>query len=110
MANHPQSAELGHQNDPCVQAFDAGRRAGLATAAMAVSLVAFISLLGAEKAILAIVLGYHALRGAPPGTAGRRLAGTAITVASIFLVSMIVVLIVFRNELLGLVNHLRQLS
>ncbi len=96
--------------DPVTRAFDDGRRAGLATAAMALSLVAFFSLLGAEKALLAIALGLLARRGAQPGSAGRRLAGIAIGIASVFLVSIAFVLVVFWNELVGLVNYLRQLS
>ena len=97
-------------DNPVTQAFDAGRRAGLATAALALSFVAFLSLLGAEKAILAIALGVLALRGSQPGSAGRRLATTAIVVGSVFLVSMTIILIMFWNELVGLVEHLRQLS
>jgi len=96
--------------DRLARAFDDGRRAGLATAAMALSLVAFFSLLGAEKALLAIALGLLARRGSQPGSAGRRLAGIAIGIASVFLVSIAFVLVVFWNELVGLVNYLRQLS
>jgi hypothetical protein len=92
------------------QAFDAGRRAGLATAALAMSLVAFLSLLGAEKALLAIALGLLARRGSQPGSAGYRLATVAIGIASVFLVSITFVLIVFWKELVGLVNYLMQLS
>lgn len=64
--------------DPVAAAFEDGRRAGLAAAAMALSLVAFFSLLGAEKALLAIALGMMARRGSRPGSAGRRLATVAI--------------------------------
>ena len=96
--------------DQLAQAFDAGRRAGLATAAMALSLVAFFSLLGAEKALLAIALGLLARRGSQPGSAGRRLATVAIGVATVFLVSIAFIVIVFWKELGDLVNHLRQLS
>src|SRR5438874_7368674 len=81
--------------DQLAQAFDAGRRAGLATAAMALSLVCFLSLLGAEKALLAIGLGVLARRGSQPGSTGRRLATVAISVATVFLVSMAFILIMF---------------
>jgi hypothetical protein len=96
--------------DPLAQAFEAGRRAGLATAAMALSLVAFFSLLGAEKALLAIALGLLARRGSQPGSAGRRLATVAIGVATVFLVSIAFILILFWKELEDIVNYLRQLS
>jgi len=92
------------------QAFDAGRRAGLATAAMALSLVSFLSLLGAEKAFLAIALAIIARRGSQPGSAGRRLATIAIGVATVFLVSIAFILIVFWKEFGDFVNYFRQLS
>lgn len=92
------------------QAFAAGRRAGLATAALAVSLIAFLSLLGAEKALLAIALGVLARRGAQPGSAGRRLATVAIGIATVFLITITFVLIVFWKQLVDLVHHLMQLS
>ena len=103
-------AEPSMAEDPVAEAFEAGRRAGLATAAMALSLVAFFSLLGAEKAFLAIALGLMARRGAQPGSAGRKLATVAIGIASVFLVSIAFILIRFWKELEDLVVHLRQLS
>ena len=96
--------------DALALAFEDGRRAGLATAALAVSLIAFVSLLGAEKALLAIALGVIARRGAGPGAAGRKLATAAVVVASLFLITIALTLIFFWNELVGLVNHLMQLS
>ena len=77
---------------------------------MALSLVAFFSLLGAEKALLAIALAVLARRGSQPGSAGRRLATVAIGVATVFLVSIAFILILFWDELVGLVLYLRQLS
>ena len=96
--------------DPLARAFEDGRRAGLATAAVAVGLIAFLSLLGAEKAILAIALGLLARRGARPGSAGRKLAAMAIAVGTVFLVSIAFILIVFWDDLVGLINLLQQLS
>jgi hypothetical protein len=92
------------------EAFDAGRRAGLATAALALSVVAYVSLLGAEKALLAIALGVIARRGSRPGSAGRKLATIAMGIAAVFLVSIVFVLIMFWDHLVELVNHLKQLS
>jgi hypothetical protein len=96
--------------DAVAEAFEAGRRAGLATAALALSLVAFFSLLGAEKALLAIALGIMARRGSRPGSAGRRLATVAIGIATVFLISIGFILVWFWKELEDLVVHLRQLS
>ena len=106
---HVQSAPSVSE-EQLAQAFDDGRRAGLATAALALSIVAFFSLLGAEKALLAIALGVLARRGSQPGSAGRRLATVAIGIASVFLVSIPFILVMFWNELVGLVNYFRQLS
>ena len=104
------SRESSAAEDLLARAFEDGRRAGLAAAAVAVSVIAFFSLLGAEKALLAIALGLLVWRSASPGSAARRLAAVAIGVASVFLVSIAVILIVFWDELVGLVNHLQQLS
>jgi hypothetical protein len=104
------SREPSAAQDPLARAFEDGRRAGLAAAAAAVSVIAFVSLLGAEKALLAIALGLLAWRGSAPGSAARRLAAAAVGVAAAFLVSIAVVLIVFWDELVGLVHHLQQLS
>jgi hypothetical protein len=110
MMQLPVSHESTVAKDQLVQAFEDGRRAGLATAALALSVVAFFSLLGAEKALLAIALGVLARRGSQPGSAGRRLATMAIGVGTVFLITIAFVLIAFWNELVGLVNYLRQLS
>jgi hypothetical protein len=102
--------ELSSAQNPLAQAFEDGRRAGLATAALAVSLIAFLSLLGAEKALLAIALGFLARRGSRVGLASRKLATIAIGIATVFLVTVAITLIVFWNELVGLVHYLMQLS
>ncbi|MCW2365839.1 hypothetical protein M2341_001286 [Sphingobium sp. B7D2B] len=41
-----------------------GRKEGLATAALAIGLLSFVNLLGAEKGLLALVLGVAGLSGA----------------------------------------------
>ena len=95
---------------PLADAFDAGRRAGLAVAALALSVVAFLSLLGAEKAILALVLAAAALRGARAGAPARRLAVAAVVLATLFLITVAVVLVVFWDQLAELVALLEKLS
>src|SRR5262245_61199312 len=59
-------------------AFVRGRRHGLAIAALLLSLVSFVSLLGAEKAITAIALAALAIKGAEAGTLPRKLGAAAI--------------------------------
>ena len=67
-------------------AYQEGRRAGIAMAALAVGVVAFVSLLGLEKAILALVLGFLGRKGLAPGTRGRQLANAALVVAFCFVI------------------------
>src|SRR5262245_61556922 len=60
-------ATVPQRQEAIAEAFDGGRRAGLAVAAMALGVVTFLSLLGLEKAGLAIILGVLALRGGSAG-------------------------------------------
>lgn len=103
-------SELPISRDATAAAYDAGRRAGLAVAALAVSLVAFLSLLGAEKAILAIVLGVLAMRGGRQVTTARRLGLAAIVIAAAWLVSAGMLLALYLPKLAELLQALERLS
>lgn len=83
---------------------------GLAIAALALSAVSFLTLLGAEKAILAIVLGLLAARDAAPATLAKKLAVGAISLATIFLVTLGVLLAMYWDEAIELVQQLQKLS
>ena len=96
--------------DKTAEAYDAGRRVGFGVSALAVGLITFLSLLGAEKAILAIALGVFAARGSDPGLLPRRLGNTAIALGTVFLVTVGLVLVVFWDKALELVQILQQLS
>ncbi len=98
------------RRDDLTDAYCAGRRVGFGISALALSLVGFLSLLGAEKAILAMVLGGLAIRQSGRGTLARRLGITAICLAALFLATMIVVLVVFQDQLLGFLQMLHKLS
>jgi hypothetical protein len=91
-------------------AFLQGRRHGLAVAALLLSLVSFVSLLGAEKAITAIALAAAAIKGAEAGSLPRKLGAAAIIMSSLFLVTVAVVLIVFWDKVIEFVQLLEQLS
>ena len=90
--------------------FDAGRRTGYAVSALVLSLVTFLSLLGAEKAILAIVLGALAVRGSTGRNTATRLGTAAIIIAAVFLAAAAVLLMVFRSQLVEIVEMLNELS
>lgn len=86
------------------QARDDGRRQGLAIAALVLGLISFLNLLGAEKSVLAIVLATLALSGSA-SRAVRRRSLAAIGLAVIHLITIAMVLMLFRDEL-GQLFHL----
>ena len=92
------------------QAYDAGRRVGFGVSALALGLVTFLSLLGTEKAILAIVLGTLAVQGTNAGTLSRRLGRAAIVLGTVFLLTVGVVLVVFWDQAIEFARLLQQLS
>jgi Na+-driven multidrug efflux pump len=96
--------------NPILQAHETGWRSGLAVGAIAVSVVSFISLLGIEKALLAITLAILAFRGSRRGEGARRLAGQAIVISCVYVVTIIMLLIVFRSQLAKFLQMMHQLS
>jgi MFS family permease len=98
------------QQEQLAAAFDAGRRVGFGVSALVLSLVAFLSLLGAEKAILAIVLGALAIRRGRRGTLSRRLGVAAISISSVFVGSLIVLLVMFWDQVVEFISILDKLS
>jgi Mn2+/Fe2+ NRAMP family transporter len=99
---------MNHDSD--TRAFREGKSAGLAIAAIAGGAVAFISLLGLEKAILAILLAVLARRGAAPESHTRRLASVAIGLGLLYVVIFAVVMALFRDELGELIRLLQQMG
>jgi hypothetical protein len=106
-------ADILPPNEPAIRAaYDEGRRVGLATAALTLSIVAFINLLGLEKSALAIVLASLALVGASPATAAaiRARVRTAIAIGGVQIVMLLTLLVVFRDRLAQLIHLLQQLG
>ncbi len=99
----------GERNE-MTDAFRAGRRVGFGISALVLSLVGFLSLLGAEKAILAMVLGALAIRGSGHGTLARWLGMIAICLGTVFLLTVAVVLIVYWDRVLEAIRMLQKLS
>jgi hypothetical protein len=102
----PEKPPLSDVNDAALRQ---GRGEGLALAAVALAVVAFINLLGAEKAILAVVLGVLARRHAMSKIARRR-SGIAIALGVLQLGTVAVVLVLFRDRLGQLLDLLKTLG
>jgi hypothetical protein len=92
------------------EAYLTGRRTGIAISALALSIVTYLSLLGFEKAILAIVLGIIALKGAQTKSLSRRFGILSICLSVLFMVSAIVFLIIFREKVMEFIGFLKTLS
>lgn len=103
-------ATFAQNGDRTAEAYETGRRVGIGVSALAIGLVSFLSLLGAEKAILAIVLGTLAVRGSNGGTLPRRLGRAAIVLGALFLLTMGLVLIVWWDKVVEFVQLMQQLS
>lgn len=92
-----------------VQALERGRSEGFATAAIALGALSFIHLLGAEKAILAIVLAVLALRSAASKRSRAR-SWAAIGLSVGYLAIAAATLIIFHDKLGELIHLLQSLS
>ena len=103
------TAQNSSYDDPLTSALLRGRREGLAIAAVTVGCVAFVNLLGAEKAILAVVLGSFALRGLPAGIArGRAL--TAIGLGAAHVAILLTLLTLYHEAASQLIQYLKDLA
>ncbi len=89
-----------------------GQKYAYATIALILGIASFINLLGMDKAILAIIFGRLALKADPPPSLKQHRGwGQAGLVLGVLQVVMIVVLIIiFRHELLGALNALQRLQ
>ena len=96
--------------DQMTPSYDAGRRAGFGIAALMLGCVSFLSLLGLEKALLAIVLGGLAMRGAPQGNLAKRLGIAGMILGILFVITLIVVVLVFHDKVMILIRALEDLS
>lgn len=87
-------------------AYRNGRSAGLATAALAASVVAWFNLFGIEKSSLAVVLALLAVRGWKPLAATVRRSRIALTIAALNFVTIVGVLVVFHAKILEIFQKL----
>ncbi len=98
------------QADPTYAAYQRGRRMGLATGALTLSVVAFVNLFGFEKSIPACVLALLALKGAAPAIDVVRRGRIALAIAAIHILTIGVVLFAFHDKLLQLLHLLEKLG
>ena len=96
--------------DQIIKAYNTGRRVGFGISALVLSIVAYLSMLGFEKAILAIVLGVLALKGTENKTITKRLGIISICLGVLFIITAIVMLIIFRDKVAEFITLLKQIS
>jgi hypothetical protein len=96
--------------DQTMPAYYAGRQVGFGIAALTLGCVSFLSLLGLEKAVLAMVLGSLAMRGAREGSLARRLGFAGIALGILFIIMFIVIVTLFHEKLMTLIQLLKDLS
>ena len=72
--------------------------------------MAFISLLGIEKAVLALALAVLGMRGAANGSSARRLAIAAMIIACVYAATYIVVVALYHDKISALIRMLQQLG
>ena len=93
-------------------AFVLGQRYGLATFALGLAFLSFLNLAGLEKAILAIVVGFRALKTTPPPglTQRRGWARVAIALGTAHVVLLTTLILLNLDKLGRFVEALRTLS
>ena len=93
-------------------AFVLGQRRTLAAVALGLALLSFLNLAGIEKAILAIVVGMKALSQSPPPALEHRRgwARLAIGLATVHVVLIVTVIVLYFDRLSTLVDALRAMS
>jgi hypothetical protein len=93
-----------------IAAYQDGKRAGLAIAALGLAIVAYINLLNIEKSLPAIVLAGLALRGAATYGFARRWGQSALVIAAAHLILLAVLVSVYHNVFVQLFRLLQKLS
>ena len=87
-----------------------GRAEGLAMGALAVGCVAFVNMLGAEKALLAITLAVLALGGGLVGGRRRGWAYGAIGLGVLYLGTLAVLIAIYHDKFAQLIRLLKDLG
>jgi hypothetical protein len=84
------------------------KRYPLAFTSLIVGILSFVHLFGLEKALLAITLGGIALKSALPGEEkGKKFAYIGIVLGSLYVVTLIVVLIIKGPQIIATIGRLK---
>jgi hypothetical protein len=86
-------------------AYERGRRVGLATAALALAVIAYVNLLGIEKSLLAVAFAAAALRGVPLSMIIRARTWIAVALASVHAITVVVIVVVYADKIAALARH-----
>jgi|GEM_PF-379621 len=97
-------------DDSLKEAFVLGRNSGIAIAAVTMSLVAFLNLLGMEKSIVAVVFGIIVLKNSPKGQVAYKMGKAAVMIGILHILTVIVVVTVYWNKINELIELLMTLS
>lgn len=97
------------QSDAVEAAYRRGRRTGLATAAFALAVIAYLNLLGIEKSLLAIVLAAMALKDSLLPAVLRTRTWIALGLAAVHTVTVVVIVVVFADKLSLLARYVLEL-
>ena len=97
------------QSEDVAAAYRRGRRAGLATAAIALAVIAYVNLLGIEKSLLALVLAAMALKGSLLPAISRTRTWIAIALASVHAVTVVAIVVVYADKLAELARRVIEL-
>ena len=100
-----QNEEPGSQND-----LIRGQRLAFAGASLALGICSFISLLGVEKAILAIVFGVLALRNAPGRPMAHGRARLGIVLGGLQIALVLALLVVFHDDVMRFFESMERLQ
>jgi hypothetical protein len=89
-----------------------GQKYAYATASLVLGLACFVSLIGLEKAVLAVVFGWMALKSTPaPALKARRMwAKTGIVLGGLMLITIPTIIILNLDRLRVIVEALMKLS
>ena len=90
-------------------AYQRGRRVGLAAAALALAVIAYVNLLGIEKSLLAVVLAAVALKGVSLSRIVQTRTRIALALAALHAIAVVVIVVMYGDKLALLTRQMIEL-